>query len=109
MEEASNMSSNDKSRFHCVFFKSQLGIVFKVQPDLRSIVVIGSTHTKQTTSAIERNERQSHLNSDNESESQVNFAKGIENLAQIDDTDKNLLDLLPMESVAKVDDSNVPV
>ena len=69
MDEPNDFISKEANRFQCVFFKSQLGIIFKVQPDSRSIVVIGSTHTRQTTtsssSAIDGKRHQP--SSDNES------------------------------------------
>jgi len=38
------------TKYECIFFKNQLGIVFKIQPESRSIVVIGSTHFRNNNS-----------------------------------------------------------
>ena len=53
MEESTDIMIKDDAylRYQCIFFKSQLGINFKVQPDSRSILVIGSKHTKQTATS----------------------------------------------------------
>ena len=53
------------SKFQCLFFKSQLGIVFKIQPESRSIVVIGSTHHRYVDNG--RISQLQHSNDDSKS------------------------------------------
>lgn len=113
-EPPTDLISKEANRFQCVFFKSQLGIIFKVQPDSRSIVVIGSTHAKQTntssssSTAIETAKRY-QLSSDNES--QIISEKIDENPTFIDDPDKNISDHLidEVDIGSKLDSSDVPV
>eukprot|EP01035_Chromulina_nebulosa_P023030 gene23030-29843_t len=94
MEEPNDLISKEANRFQCVFFKSQLGIIFKVQPDSRSIVVIGSTHTRQTTSSSSTtiDGKRHQLSSDNESN--IIPEKPDENPTVINDPVKNDLDEL---------------
>ena len=111
MEEPTELIIKDVNRrYQCIFFKSQLGINFKVQPDSRSILVIGTIHTKQTTnsssSAIEAG-KQNHLNTENES--RIISEKIDENHTFINVPDKNVSDQVigSVNLYDRVNDSNV--